>query len=125
MLPREAFGTPLPDTSVLGLMGDVPQPTPNSLCLALRMPHLMAPHNTPLPCFLSFYHFLIILCPSEMGAVPPVPLGSTPQNDTSQNTPLSRCCSAMEIPACLQILQVAPPLHSRLIFPLHLPQKNS
>lgn len=40
-------------------MGDVPQPTPNSLCLALRMPHLMAPHNTPLPCLLSFsYHSL-------------------------------------------------------------------
>lgn len=34
----------------------------------------------------------------------------------TQNTRPSRCCSAMEIPASPQILQVAPPLHSSLIF---------
>lgn len=33
-----------------------------------------------------------------------------------QSTRLSRCCSAMEIPAFLQILQVLPPLHPNLIF---------
>lgn len=78
--------------------------------------HLTAHH-----CLASCHFHL---CHSEMGTVPPVPLGSTHQNDTSSKHPAQQRqlshgnpCSPSNPPA-----GTSTPLQPD--FPLHLPQKN-
>lgn len=121
-LPGAASGTPLPPWAVLsradasaGFDGRCPAanprfPAPGTQDASLPAPDGPSQHTIAL---------LLIILTSVIQAQALFhlsPLAEHIKMKHPQKSPLSRCCSAMEIPAFLHILQVLPPLHSSLMF---------